>query len=45
LTTRFSLKPSAVACTTRSVPGRTSAYVAVEPESVGVGSVQGEPTL
>lgn len=45
LTTRFSLKPSGVAWTTRSVEGMTFAYVATEPDNVGVGSVHGELTL
>lgn len=45
LTTRFSLNPSGVAWTTRSVPGMTFAYVAVAPERVGAGNVHGELTL
>ena len=44
-TTRLSLKPSGNACTTRSTPGCTARYVAVEPDMTGVGSVHGESRL
>ncbi len=41
-TTRMWEKPSALAVTLRSTPGRTFAYVAVEPSSFGLGSFSGQ---